>query len=999
LPATHSSGSATRFVAGAALCAALLGAPPAAAQQAPKPAPKRAEKPVSLPTGQEITPYAARDAVFETLNPELAANPGFRAANAVTTATSPDGRTLLVLTSGYNRLNSREGKEDPAATSEFVFVFDISRGKPVKKQVLHLPNTYFGLAWRPDGRAFYVSGGMDDTVHVFKHVGAAWKESLPAISLRHEKGLGLITNPKNPGKADRPIVAGLAVNPSGTLLLAANFENDSVSLVNLARRRKIAELDLRPGKNDPSRSGVPGGEFPFSIVWPTAFTAFVTSERDREIVELDLRAGLKIARRIALPGQPSRIIADRSGKRLFIALHSSDRVAVVDTQTGRILETIPTTAPPSVFRNPKGWKGSNPNGLVLSPDERLLFVTNGGANDVAVISLHWLDAAAQNPSAKKDKDDDAEAENPAASHLIGLIPTGWYPTSVSVGRDGRTLYVSNSISPAGPVPRNCRNTTNTGPRRLLPCNAANEYVLLRRRAGLLALPVPAAAELAGLTAQVAQNNHWTESPAHGAIREKMALLRSRVHHVIYILKENRTYDQVLGDLEKGNGDPRLTLFPEPLTPNHHQLARQFVTLDNFYASGGVSGEGWNWSTAARVTEPAQENVTVDYADRGLDYDFEGTTRGINVGDADSAERRREVPSLPDDPDLLPGTADMYEPERAGEDGGAGYLWDGAQRAGLSLRNYGFFLNLAEAKLPEPSSTDAANAQMPWKTQTVVAHTTKPSLRGVTDPYFHGFDQRQADFYLYQEWAREFDGYERNGNLPALTLLRLPHDHFGNFKAALSGVNTIETQMADNDYAIGLVAEKVSHSRYKDDTLIFITEDDAQDGPDHVDAQRTLALVLGPYARRGALVATRYSTVHFLRTMEELLGIEPLSLFDASVEPMADLFDTNASEWSYTARVPEVLRTTQLPLPPRAAGVPGTPAVYAAPRHDAAYWEEKMGGLDFSAEDRLDAPRFNRALWEGLKGEGVPYPEGRDARDLRQHRERLLRPMAGAHGPG
>lgn len=952
----------------------------------------------------EITPSAAPGSTFETLNPELPNYPAFRASNAVSTATSPDGRTLLVLTSGYNRLNSPEGKEDPAATSEFVFVYDISRGRPVKKQVLHVPNTYFGLAWRPDGSAFYVSGGMDDTVHVFERDGAAWKESLPPIPLGHEKGLAVIPNLKLQPKGDRPILAGLAVNPSGTLLLAANYENDSVSLVDLTARKKIAELDLRPGKNDSAKRGVPGGEFPFSIVWPTDSSAYVTSERDCEVVELDLRAGLKIARRIPLPGQPSRLISGRGGERLFVALHSRDQVAIIDAPSGRILETISTTAPASLFRNPKGWKGSNPNSLALSPDERFLFVTNGGTNDVAVIALHTPGAPVQSPSPKKERDDDDDKDaQPSGSRLLGLIPTGWYPTSVSLSRSGRTLHISNSISPAGPVPRNCRNTMDTSSRKERPCNVSNAYILQRRRAGLLTLPLPPPAQLAALSRQVARNNHWTESPAHRAISEKMALLRSRVHHVIYILKENRTYDQVLGDLEKGNGDPRLALFPEPLTPNHHQLARQFVTLDNFYASGGVSGEGWNWSTAARLSEPGQENVTVNYAERGLTYDFEGTTRGVNVGEADPDERRKQEPLLPDDPDFLPGTADIYEPERAGAEGGAGYLWDGVQRAGLSLRNYGFFLNLFETKLPDPSSPDAAEVQMPWKTHTIVAHPTKSSLRGVTDPYFHGFDQRQTDFYLFQEWAREFDEFERHGNLPALTLLRLPHDHFGSFKAALSGVNTIETQIADNDYAVGLVAEKVSHSRYNNDTLIFITEDDAQDGPDHVDAQRTIAFVLGAYARRGAVVATRYTTVHLLRTMEELLGIDPLCLFDAAVEPMADVFDTTPSDWSYSARVPEILRTTQLPLPPRAANaIAPAGGAYAKPRHDAAYWEEKMRGLDFSAEDRLDTPRFNRALWEGLKGENAEYPDSRDGRDLRRNRASLLRRyfFAGAGaGPG
>ncbi len=900
-----------------------------------------------LPTGMEVTPTAAPGAQFVALDPGLASYPDFRAANAVATLISPDGRTLLVLTSGYNRLNDQSGKRDRAASDEYVFVYDISQRTPRMAQVLRVPNTYFGVAWRPDSRAFYVSGGMDDSIHVFERDAGAWKETSPTISLGHTKGLGINI---------KPMVAGIAVNSSGTKLLAANFENDSVSLVDLGTRQKTAELDLRPGKNDSARHGVPGGEFPFRVVWKDDQTAFVSSERDRELVELSLREGLKIARRIALPGQPAGIILNRAATRLFIALHSND---------------------------------SNPNSLAFSPDVRLLFVTNGGANDVAVIALGSGVAPAQKASAKEDH------ERSSSSRLLGLIPTGWYPTSVSVSRDGQTLYISNSISPAGPSPVNCRNSTSLKLRSDQACSAANQYVLQRRQAGLLTLPLPAPAELGALTRQVARNNHWIESPDHRANREKMALLRSRVHHVIFILKENRTYDQVLGDLEKGNGDPRLTLFPEGLTPNHHRLARQFVTLDNFYASGGVSGEGWNWSTAARATEPVQENVSINYADRGLDYDFEGTNRGINVGVGSLAERRAEDPRVPDDPDLLPGTADISEPESAGEQGGASYLWDAARRAGISLRNYGFFLNLTNPQLPAPGSPDEAEVQMPWKTKTVVAHPSKTSLRDVTDPYFHGFDQRQSDFFLFQEWAREFDEFEHSGDLPALTLLRLPHDHFGSFAQGLCGINTVETEIADNDYAVGLVAEKVSRSRYKDDTIIFITEDDAQDGPDHVDAQRTIAFVAGAYVRRGSVVATRYTTVHFLRTMEELLGIEPLSLFDAAVEPMADVFETSPSDWAFAARVPEVLRTTRLPLPPRAAGeAPKSAAsAYTAPRHDAAYWEEKMRGLDFHVEDKLDTPLFNRALWEGLKGSDVPYPEERSGRDLRRNRAALLAKFA------
>ncbi|HMC31687.1 MAG TPA: hypothetical protein VKL99_12695, partial [Candidatus Angelobacter sp.] len=251
-----------------------------------------------------------------------------------------------------------------------------------------------------------------------------------------------------------------------------------------------------------------------------------------------------------------------------------------------------------------------------------------------------------------------------------------------------------------------------------------------------------------------------------------------------------------------------------------------------------------------------------------------------------------------------------------------------------------------------------------------------------------FDMRFADYWRFKEWEREFDGYVQQGNLPSLELLRLPHDHFGNFSEARDGVNTVETMMADNDYAVGLVLEKVAHSRYAGDTVIFVIEDDAQNGPDHVDAHRSIALAAGPYVKQGALVSRYYTTVSVLRTIEELLGMSPVGLNDALQPPMAEIFSLRQGKWTYTARVPAVLRSTQLPLP--AASGPVAAAAASAPAHDAAYWAGHTEGLDFSAEDRLDSASFNRALWNGLKGEAGPYPAERDRRDLRKGRRALLR---------
>jgi hypothetical protein len=270
----------------------------------------------------------------------------------------------------------------------------------------------------------------------------------------------------------------------------------------------------------------------------------------------------------------------------------------------------------------------------------------------------------------------------------------------------------------------------------------------------------------------------------------------------------------------------------------------------------------------------------------------------------------------------------------------------------------------------------------------VAFPANPRLQDITDPYYRSFDMRFADYWRFKEWEREFDDYVKHDNLPNLELLRLPHDHFGNFDKAEDGVNTVETMMADNDYAVGLVMEKVAHSKYAKDTLIFVIEDDAQNGPDHVDAHRSIALVVGPNVKQGAVVSKHFTTVSILRTIEEVLGMKPLGLNDALQPPMAEVFSMQRQSWSYTARVPAILRSTKLPLPAEAPGQTGP--LTAQPKHDSAYWAERTQGFDFSTEDKLDSDGFNLILWNGLKGESEPYPAERDGRDLRKNRSSLLR---------
>jgi len=915
-----------------------------------------------LPTGMSISPMAVPGVHIQDLNPGLRGMAAYTVDHPIATALSPDGKTLLVLTSGYNQVSDVNAKAIPALSHEYVFVYDVSEGVPVMRQAVQLANTYFGLAWSPDGESFFASGGSDDSVHVFTRAGNSaaatgnqassggqqWTEALPAIALGHPGGLGINDDEMaKPNERNKPLVAGLTVSADGKHLLAANGMNDSVSVVDVAGKKVVAELDLRPGKIDAAKKGVAGGEYPYGVAFKGNDKAYVSSLRDREIVVIALRGGVPaVMGRIKTHGQPGAMLLNKAQNLLFAVADNSDSVVIVDTVRDRVVAEVKTVAPAGLMGAVGKFKGANPTGLALSPDQKFLYVTNGGTNSVAVIKLD------------RDEDD---------SQTVALIPTGWYPTSVTVSSDGKWLYVSNAKSPAGPNPEACRNTMAIKGER--PCALFEQYILQLQKGSLAAMPVPSSTELQSLTQQVARNNHIEPHRDAAAEEETFAFLRSRIQHVIYILKENRSYDQVLGDLGRGNGDPHLTLFPEALSPNHHALAREFVTLDNFYVSGEVSGVGWNWSTAARTTDFVERTIPLNYAHRGVGYDVEGVNRGINTGTSNEAVRARGEKL---DPDELPGPADVGAPDGPDDQSGAGYLWDSAIRAGKSLRNYGFYVDLAHYSATEQGGPRIPLLHDPAANHTQVAFPAKVALEKVTDIYFRGFDMRFADYWRFKEWEREFDEYVKNDTLPALELLRLPHDHFGNFEKAQDGVNTVETMMADNDYAVGLVAEKIAHSKYAGNTLIFVMEDDAQNGPDHVDAHRSPALVIGPYVKHDAVISAHYTTVSLLRTIEEVLGLRPMGLNDAVQAPMTEIFDMKQAKWSYQARVPAVLRSTHLPLPAGAAQ-----GEVAKPLHNAQYWAEKTRGFDFSVEDRLDSAAFNQVLWEGLRP-SEPYPEMQEA---------------------
>src|SRR6267154_329890 len=613
------------------------------------------ERGTFIPTGVHITPSAAPGSSFQPLNPGLSFDPSFTVGQAVTTTISPDGHTLLILTSGYNSQNITSGPNlgntNPDESNEYIFVFDISGGKPLETQVLQVPNAFDGLAFNSTGKEFYVTGGPDDDVHFYDWNGSSWAESGAPVKLGHPAALALgnIT----------PGAMGLALTADGKRLVVANYENDSISLVDIAGRKVLAELDLRPG------NGVPGGEYPVWVAIQGNSTAFVSSARDREIVVVDVSTNAPVVTgRIPVKGSPTRIELNAAQTRLFVAESSSDSVAVINTKTRQIIEEIGTTAPKSVFANNKGFKGSSPNSVAVSADGKFLYLTNGGANSVAVIQL----------------------SQDGGSELKGLIPTGWYPNSVSVSADGSMLYVVNGKSNTGPVPQNCTDVAGATKGDFSACGAANQYVWQLTKAGFLTAPVPHGEDLEELTAQVAQNNHYN-AKQDAADQSMMGFLHGKIQHIIYIVKENRTYDQILGDLGKGNGDPSIVVYPQPLTPNWHALADKLVDLDSFYDSGEVSGDGWNWSTSARAADTIEKTEPINYAGRGLNYDYEGTNRNVNVGFGTPQERAAAFPAYNSLPlsaqkNLLLGTADVSAPDSPEGEEGAGYLWNSALRAGL-----------------------------------------------------------------------------------------------------------------------------------------------------------------------------------------------------------------------------------------------------------------------------------------------------------------------------
>jgi DNA-binding beta-propeller fold protein YncE len=875
--------------------------------------------------GKKITPLAQRGSRYAYLNPGLATLPNYVAGQALHSVVSPDHKTLLIVTSGYNAGNNSAGTR--VTNNEWVFIFDVTNPIPVQKQAINVANTYNGIVFDPSGTTFYVTGGVNDNVHIYDFNGSAWAERLPAVALSHTSQSGGVS----------PVATGIDVTKNGLKMIVTNYENDSVTLLNknatTGAWSKGADFDLRPGKINTADKGVPGGAFPFWVTIKDNTTAYVSSIRDREIDVLDISGTTPtLVKRIKLTGQPLKSILNADQSALYVAEDQTDSVALINTNTNSLTLETKVAAPTGVLSSALTSlnTGQNTNSVALSPDETKLYVTNGNTNNVAVLNLPLSGGTVNN--------------------VIGLIPTAMYPTNVNFSADGKYMYVINSKSPSGPNAGYCRGGSVALPNLTAAgCAASNGYSEQTIKAGLQFLPTPTSSQLTMLTQQVAANNNYSQTEDPGT-KATMDFLNTQIKHIVYIIKENRTYDQILGDLPFGNGSPALAEFPASVTPNYHRIATNFVTLDNFYDASEVSYDGWAWSTAGYVPDVIIRQTPVNYSPHSaLSYDSEGDNRNINLV--------ARTGTNASDQDVLPGLTNFAAPDGPNNQVNTGYIWDSVLRAGLTVRNYGFFCDNIGSAIPNAFASGI-----------VQVRPANPALAPLTDLYFRGYDQNQADFYLYQEWAREFDLYVANGGFPSLNLVRLPHDHTGNFGTALSAVNTPELQEADNDYAVALLIDKISKSPYASSTLVFVIEDDAQNGGDHVDVHRSTAYIVGPYVKKHVVVSTQYNTINFIRTMERILGGAPVNLNDAVAQPMADVFDMGQSAtWSFQASPATILYNTTLPLPPPTAGLKIPKST-----HDAAYWAKVTKGFNLAEADAVEPEMYNRVLWEGLKGK-QPYP--------------------------
>lgn len=761
-----------------------------------------------------------------------------------------DGRHALVATSGYN--------------AHQLTLVDLETGE--KRSQIEQPQSWFGLAHDRKTGDLWWSGGGDGAVHRY----TLHKESLA------------------PGKGNKPLELGGGFR-SGLFFDLPHGKLYSLAILRKGGNKSFAWGDADQGDEaggtiavapfDGSDATIaPCGLRPYDVVRARNGLLYVSDWAARRVLVVDAMT-LRTIARINVGEHPNQLALHPTDDRLFVACASSNSVSVIDTSMGTVQETIST----SLF--PNAPEGSTPDAICLAPDGKTLYVANADNNCIAVIDI----------------------SAPRRSQVQGFIPTGWYPTAVAVTPDGKRLLVG--------VGKGNQTGSNKPPEAVM--NALPEK---RGEGGYRRIPFPHVGttlsgalsivdlpddddDLQKLTDRVYKNCPYSDKLISSAPYARRTAIPTKVgdpspiKHVIYIIKENRTYDQVFSDLPRGRGDESLLMFGRAVTPNHHKLAEEFVLLDNLYCNGHVSADGHPWSTMAYNTDYIARNWCLTYSKRaGIEDDDDGDLTNA------------------------PG----------------GYIWDACARHGKTYRSFGEY----GGRVSQPDGTFRMEGRVPG----LVGHVS-PKY-GI--PSHPGHAVRDTD--RVETFLEEFREFEKNGNLPNFIVMSLGEDHTQGTKV---GAPTPQACVASNDLALGRLVDAVSRSKYWPEIAIFVIEDDAQNGPDHIDAHRTVGLVISPYVRRKHLDQTQYGTVSMLRTMELILGLPPLSQFDAAATPMFESFSDTADLTPYDHLPAEIdLATVNLAT---------------------AYGAERSGKMDFSEYDRIDDFELNEVLWRAVKGRDAPLP--------------------------
>ena len=750
---------------------------------------------------------------------------------------SKDGRFLVVLNGGYN----------PPSLS----VLDTKDGHEVGRTPV--VDAWLGLSLAPNGRTLWASGGSQASVYEFSF--DANGKLTPARTFEIVKGAA---------RSAHDFIGDVAIDPEGHLLYAGDLYHDAIVVVNTQSGIVIDHFKT--------------GRRPYRILFnPDGKSFYVTSWADGSLYHHQTSDGA-VLQTLRLGAHPTDMVwRDRATRaevgdgdddaqkpsfkaRIFVSAANTNNVYSVGVSDGgdlRIVETI------NVSTTPNHPLGMTPSALALSGDQSRLYVVCSNANAAAVVDV-----------------------TQARSQVLGFVPTGWYPTAAAALADGRLVVLNGKGSRSYPNPK--------GPSPAAKQNRGEiEYVAHIQIGSASFIPALTDDSLAGYTAEVKSNSPYTDEK----LDEIPAGIPAAIQHVIYIVKENRTYDQVLGDLGKGEGDPSLCLFKENVSPNHHKLAREFVLFDNFYVNSDVSADGHNWSTSAIANDFVEKMWPSNYGHRNPNYGFEG------------------------------GEPAAYPP--------AGYLWTNAASAGVSMRNYGYWVE--NKKEPGPDG---------MQIQTVL----DPTLAKVTNLKYRSFDLDYPDVKRAQTFLDDLAQFGSTNQMPSLIFLRLGNDHTS---GTAPGKIAPLAAFADNDYALGMIVEGVSRSKFWGSTAIFVVEDDAQDGPDHVDSHRSPAFLISPYTHTGAIDSNMYNTTSVLRTMELILHLRPMTHFDAAARPMFASFSQQASTTPYQAEKPRVSLEERNPASSATAS--------------------RSARLDFSQADLNDDDELNDILWRAIRGTDPPAP--------------------------